>query len=818
MARESYEQMVGGLGQAAGAMGQAKGGLWEPGEAARAWEGLKGIGNIAGGAVGYVGSPIFAALRTLGSQPLEDVSGIPREYPEFAAQFLLGPETLRPSAPGVAKPVPLIRPPQEPPRPDVAIAGEELRAAGIPADVPRAITGGRAVQSTAQHLSKVPYAGLPIGEAVHTTLPRQLEAGRDITAAELGAGTGPNVAHRVGNVLSESAAAETKAAEDAAKLANEQATAQWQQAQQQREAQIAQSEQQARQAAQRGVGPEIDPTGMGGVVINRVRNAHDEAAQNRTNLYNDAADREAFIGDHATGTVDRDVRIGLRTAGRDQTPITITPNLTPAANEMMQSIEAFGERARQRRAQAEAEAVDAGGTPRDAERTGQNLRQYETQRRELGGMMAGVRDATDMRAASHVMNQFDQAQEAAMAGPHYEGDPDALAAIRRARAAHRDLMERFGYNGDDAASRTVNKIVRGEADQHIGPVDVSKKLTTPGDEAGPLFTRVMEATGNHPDVQQAVRSGTFSKLTEPAAPGLPPRTPKDIQTSVYKYARGPGRDVANRVFEPQHLDLMQAHADALVRGQAEREAAEAAAKTSKPVPVEAQKGPIQQLADTVLGKGQKPWDAALFDTLYGYAKKGGDYKTLAKVVEQLPQSMRGDLGHTFIRQLGISPGTKEFSLSHFANQWANITPQAKAIMFGMSGPLVRNLDNIATIAKETKLVQSRFGNPSGTTSGNIFGALMGLIGGAVGESVFGAAKTLGTTAATLGGSYVAARFLASPAGASAAAKYMQAVQRANSAPSVRNMAAVNLTKRNVISTAMGLRAGGGLQAAPQGSR
>jgi hypothetical protein len=644
-----------------------------------------------------------------------------------------------------------------------------------------------------------------------------LEAGRNITAAELGAGTGENVAHRVGNVLSESAAAETKAAEDAAKLANEQATAQWQQAQQQREAQIAQSEQQAQQAAQRGVGPEIDPTGMGGVVINRVRNAHDEAAQNRTNLYNDAADREAFIGDRATGTVDRDVRTGLRTAGRDQTPITITPNLTPAANEMMQSVESFGERARQRRVQAEAEAVDAGGRPQDAERTGQNLRQYETQRRELLGMMNGARDATDMRAASHVMNQFDQAQEAAMSGPHYEGDPDALAAIRKARAAHRDLMERFGYNADDTAGKTVNKIVRGEADQHIGPVEVSKKLTTPGDEAGPLFTRAMEATGNHPDVLQAVRSGTFSKLTEPAAPGLPPRTPKDIQTSVYKYARGPGRDVAGRVFEPQHLDLMQAHADALVRGQEAREAAEAAAETSKPVPVEAKKGPIQQLADRVLGKGQK-FDAALFETLYGYAKEGGDYKTLAKVMEQIPQGMRGDLGHSFIRELGKSPTTKEFSLSHFANQWANITPQAKAIMFGMSGPLVRNLDNIATIAKELRLVQGRFGNPSGTTSGNIFGALLGLIGGAVGESAFGAAKTLATAGGTLGASYAMSRFLASPAGASAAAKYMQAVQRANSAPSVRNMAAVNLTKRNVISTAMGLRASGGIQAAPQGSR
>lgn len=52
-----------------------------------AWDEAKGIGNAAAGAAGYVASPISAAYRSVIGQPIEDVTGIPREYSEFAAQL-----------------------------------------------------------------------------------------------------------------------------------------------------------------------------------------------------------------------------------------------------------------------------------------------------------------------------------------------------------------------------------------------------------------------------------------------------------------------------------------------------------------------------------------------------------------------------------------------------------------------------------------------------------------------------------------------------------------------------------------------------------
>ena len=49
---------------------------------------LRGLGNLAGGAVQYAGSPAWAATRMAVGRPLEAV-GIPKEYSEFAANLAL---------------------------------------------------------------------------------------------------------------------------------------------------------------------------------------------------------------------------------------------------------------------------------------------------------------------------------------------------------------------------------------------------------------------------------------------------------------------------------------------------------------------------------------------------------------------------------------------------------------------------------------------------------------------------------------------------------------------------------------------------------
>jgi hypothetical protein len=76
---------------------------------------IKGLGNIGIGSLGYVSSPISAGLRTFAGQPIENLTGVPKEYTEFALSLLpfLRASPARPAAP-VPREFPTFAP-QEPP-------------------------------------------------------------------------------------------------------------------------------------------------------------------------------------------------------------------------------------------------------------------------------------------------------------------------------------------------------------------------------------------------------------------------------------------------------------------------------------------------------------------------------------------------------------------------------------------------------------------------------------------------------------------------------------------------------------------------------
>lgn len=129
MNRESREQISSGIDQ-----------LSNP---KSVWDATKGVGNVAFGGLGYVTSPINAAYRTIVGQPIEDVTGIPREYTEFAAQ-LATPGIGLPRA-GKAPVTPAVSP--KPPTIgdfDVPLTvGEATRDFGKIAEERAALRGGR---------------------------------------------------------------------------------------------------------------------------------------------------------------------------------------------------------------------------------------------------------------------------------------------------------------------------------------------------------------------------------------------------------------------------------------------------------------------------------------------------------------------------------------------------------------------------------------------------------------------------------------------------------------------------------------------------
>lgn len=76
LAKEGMEDIGHGVEQL---MGDTGGGVWER---------TKGVGNIALGTLGYLGSGPNAAVRSFLSQPVENTTGLPKEYTEFAAGVL----------------------------------------------------------------------------------------------------------------------------------------------------------------------------------------------------------------------------------------------------------------------------------------------------------------------------------------------------------------------------------------------------------------------------------------------------------------------------------------------------------------------------------------------------------------------------------------------------------------------------------------------------------------------------------------------------------------------------------------------------------
>jgi hypothetical protein len=318
-----------------------------------------------------------------------------------------------------------------------------------------------------------------------------------------------------------------------------------------------------------------------------------------------------------------------------------------------------------------------------------------------------------------------------------------------------------------------------------------------------LLDRVFAATGDHPNHQnvvQAVRGGFWNKLAG-TVEGATPRTPERIATDIYKFTRGPNRDVAARIYSPEDQALMQRHADVLRAGVRARDNVAELAKANEPTPTEVPKGPMQELADRVLGRGQKS-EEAIYNTIEGYAKSKSskDLNTLAGLMRSLPDELKGNFLNSFIR--GLGKGQKDaFSPAIFSKEWGNLTPQTKAVLTGNAGQHVAALDDIATVSKHFDDIHRRFGNPSGSGQHINFANLASLAGAALTGTL---TNPIATATLYLGGGYGLSKFLATPQGAASLARFSNRMQKLQEVPTVANAAAARLAARNMKNTALSL--------------
>ena len=129
----------------------------------------KGVGNVAMGGIGYVASPLNAGIQSIISKPIEDVTGIPKEYTDVAAGFMMpipGANMAR------IRSAPVYSQRTLSPGERVTQAGQNLGGVGTsgPVNVPRAVASdSMAAQRAGATVANVPLAGNPLVRAAGDT-------------------------------------------------------------------------------------------------------------------------------------------------------------------------------------------------------------------------------------------------------------------------------------------------------------------------------------------------------------------------------------------------------------------------------------------------------------------------------------------------------------------------------------------------------------------------------------------------------------------------------------------------------------------------
>lgn len=728
-----------------------------------AWTGEKPLtGDSAikfGGDVGLLFSPAPVARGT-GKLIARDALESPAARIEPPPLSVSSPPPAPQELPVLTVPSPRAKPAEPPP---LSSGNDVIDAAarqGI--DVPRSVASdSMVVQRLGSTLKNVPFAGDPLVKSAKGTADQLLEKVGSV-ADELGQGTGPNVANRVASTLEQKAAEETAAARAAAAAADRNAMAEWEAGRSGSLSAIDRQQQAVTQAADRSIGS-MTPNEMGEALSARLR-ATEEAARARKDALYRTADvpGAAFINSDAVRGVRATVGQALEQAGR-----VVDRELTPASAKMLDKLSELSDLRIPNKATGPRTAVAPGET---AEITAVDLSGIEHVRKVLSGLAQGATNDADRSAARMIMRQYEGWLTDAFDNALYSGRPEALEAWRRAIAANADWRRTFYNRGRTAedADKIINRIVTGE----VTPQEVSNwvigatKVGASGQSAR-LIDRIATATNNDPQALASIRSGVWSKLSAPAE-GVTAKSPERTADTIFEFLNGSGRSVAERLYTDEQRGVMRAYATSLRNAKRDRQSIEAVSSALMPSETKVSNGPMQQLADDVIGKGRAKSDEAIFSAIDGYARSGnkGDLNTLAQIIRTIPPEQKGELAGAIVRNMGISPRTKEWSGDVFISNWNNYSQGAKTLLFGNAGQTRRALDDIAIVSRKFKELQ-QFANPSGTGQ-TVFGGsiLTGLI-----------AAPLTTISTVIGGRQVAAA-LSESATARAIAQWSKAYEKA----------------------------------------
>lgn len=554
MRGEAYNQAAEGLHQMANPDS-----LTDP-EAHGLWDVGAGALKTAVGGFNYLlGSPVNAAYRSLVGQPIEDVTGIPREQTELAAQ-LLTPGigfTKLPMAPGaIAETLPKIKTMQGPDL--TSPEAEASRKLAKEFDIQ--LTRGQATGDVdAIRREDMASRGAYGPEQQQIAKPAFEDQFQDIQSAgqqvgqQLSRGEGP-----LGTPADAGAALNAEVADRAAAARGERDTAAGtaeRDAQRQREL----ADERGRTISENIAGgrPQIENTRDAGELVGQgIRDAANENRNEFRGLYNRFGQMEGYFPLDAVRGMGARVRDDLSNADR---PVIIDDHLTPAASRAIQMLDEMSGRP----------SIQNRAAPRmpmseDTTIAGVNLQGIDRMRRHLVAYYKTTkRGSEDQRAVQAIMHSFDGSIENAITQGLFSGDPHALEVLQNARASYSRYRQTFGPTraGDDVGL-AMQRIV----DRHATPEEIANMVVGSGKlgNAGlpvRIADRLEQVLGAQSPEFNSVRQAIWQKASQvrnTAGEVDPLRSARSISDFT-------GSSLARRMFTPQELTAMRNHAEG-VRG------------------------------------------------------------------------------------------------------------------------------------------------------------------------------------------------------------------------------------------------------------
>lgn len=145
-------------------------------------EGVRGLGNLIAGGVGYVTSPIMGAIDAGLGKPVEEKTGIPREYTNFAGSLAvpgMGMVNAGKAAPAVSSRI------ATSPKQEALQAAQRLTESGKPVTLSRATAADSFLGKQAGvRIGDVPFIGDEIGASARGTIEQLGDAKQALAAGQ----------------------------------------------------------------------------------------------------------------------------------------------------------------------------------------------------------------------------------------------------------------------------------------------------------------------------------------------------------------------------------------------------------------------------------------------------------------------------------------------------------------------------------------------------------------------------------------------------------------------------------------------------------